>query len=273
VNNLVFNNVASLLKTTLYAQNSNNEIAILKMDASDNLLVAIGAPVTVSGSVTVAGTVTVSEITSPVTVTGTVAVSEITSPVTVTGSVTVAGTVTVSEITSPVTVEGTVVVSEITSPVTVSGSVTVAGTVTVSEITSPVTVEGTVTVSEITSPVTIGNASLTVTIAGSDFTSLTVSNQAITSTGVLFDNTDISALKVASIFLYNGGATPITLSLQISPVDSNSFYVDDPSYTDQVVPGNGNMYIAVSNFAHYARLQYNMGANTGTISAYLNAQA
>jgi len=273
VNNLVFNTVASLLKTTMYAQNADSEIAILKMDASDNLLVAINAPVTVNGSVTVAGTVTVSEISSPVAVTGTVEVSEITSPVTVSGSVTVAGTVTVSEISSPVAVTGTVEVSEITSPVTVSGSVTVAGTVTVSEISSPVTVSGTVTVSEISAPVTIGNASLTVMVAGSDFTSLTVANQAITSTGVLFDNTDISTLKVASIFLYNEGATPITLSLQISPVDSDSFYVDDPSYTGQVVPGNGTLYIAVSNFAHYARLQYNMGAGSGTISAYFNAQA
>ncbi len=289
MNNLVFNTVASELKTTIFAQAPGNVTKALQMDAADNLLVSVAS-----------GTMTISEITAPVTignasltVAGTVTVSEITAPVTIgNASLTVAGTVTVSEITAPVTignarmtVAGTVTVSEITAPVTIgNASLTVAGTVTVSEITAPVTignasltVAGTVTVSEITAPVTIGNASLTVAgtvnIGANSFTSDAVTSMVVTGTGLVFPDTDISTLKVASIFIYNEGATPITISLQISPTTDDSNYIDDPFYSNQLIGANENFYIAISNFAHYIRLQYNLGVETATFSAYFNAQA
>ena len=182
-------------------------------------------------------------------------------------------------------VAGTVTVSEITNPVTIgNATLTVEGTVTVSEITNPITignatltVEGTVTVSEITNPVTIANATLTVegtvTIGASTFTSDAVTSTSVTGTGVIFADTDISTLKVASIFVYNEDTTPITISLQISPTTDTNLYVDDPSYTDQVIAANDSLYMAVSSFAHYIRLQYNLGAETATFSAYFNAQA
>ncbi len=258
MNNLIFNTVASELKTLIYAQGPGDTINALKIDASDNLLVSIAdGSVTISNaSLTVAGTVTVSEITAPVTIGN--------------ASLTVAGTVTVSEITAPVTIG--------------NASLTVAGTVTVSEITAPVTignasltVAGTVTVSEITAPVTIGNASLTVagtvTIGASTFTSDLVTSTAVTGTGVIFPNKDISTYKVASIFIYNEVAVPVTISLQISPTTTDGQYINDPSYADKVIPANGNLYMPVSNFAHYVRLQYNLGGATATISAYFNAQA
>lgn len=139
------------------------------------------------------------------------------------------------------------------------------------------TVQGTVTVSEITAPVTIGNASLTVegtiTIGASTFTSDAVTSTSVSGTGVIFPDKDISTLKVASIFLYNEDTAPITISLQISPTTDDGLYMDDPSYTDQVIPGNESLYMAVSNFAHYIRLQYNLGGQTATFSAYYNAQA
>lgn len=138
-------------------------------------------------------------------------------------------------------------------------------------------VAGTVTVSEITNPVTIGNATLTVegtvTIGASTFTSDAVTSTSVTGTGVIFADTDISTLKVASIFVYNEDTTPITISLQISPTTDTNLYVDDPSYTDQVIAANDSLYMAVSSFAHYIRLQYNLGAETATFSAYFNAQA
>ncbi len=80
-------------------------------------------------------------------------------------------------------------------------------------------------------------------------------------------------LKVASLFVYNEGSTPITLSLQISPTNDDNNYIDDPSYTDEVIAANDHLFIAVSNFAHYVRLQYNLGTETATFSAYYNAQA
>ena len=255
MNNLVFNTVADMLKTTIYAQDPLGQSTPIKVDSNSNLLVSFSDPITIgNSSLTVTGTVTVSEISTPVTIGN--------------ASLTVEGTVTVSEITSPVTignasltVEGTVTVSEITSPVTIGNA--------------SLTVEGTVTVSEITSPVTIGNASLTVegtvTIGASSFTSLTVSSQAISGTGTLFDDTDISTLKVASIFLYNETATPITVSLQISPT-AGANYIDDPFFTDVVVDGNEAEYITVGNFAHYIRLSYDAGAGS-TVSAYFQGQA
>ena len=100
-----------------------------------------------------------------------------------------------------------------------------------------------------------------------------MTSTSVTGTGVIFPDTDISTLKVASIFLYNEDTTPITISLQISPTTDDGLYMDDPSYTDQVIPGNESLYMAVSNFAHYIRLQYNLGGQTATFSAYYNAQA
>ena len=268
MNNLVFNTVAEELKTTIYAEGPGNIVKSLKLDSSDNLLVSMadGTVEISNASLTVAGTVTVSEITAPVTVseiTAPVTVSEITAPVTIgNSSLTVAGTVTVSEITASVTVSeitAPVTVSEITAPVTIgNSSLTVAGTVTVSEITAPVTV------SEITAPVTIG---------ANSFTSSSVISTSVTGTGVILPDTDISTLKVGSIFIYNEGATPITISLQISPTTDEANYMNDPFYTDKVIDGNESFYMAVSNFANYIRLQYNLGAETATFSTYFNGQA
>ena len=235
MNNLVFNTVASELKSLIYAQGPGNAVNPLLLDASGNLSVSVAS-----------GTVTISN--ASLTVNGTVTVSQITAPVTIgNASLTVNGTVTVSQITAPVTIGN-----------------------------ASLTVNGTVTVSQITAPVTIGNASLTVngtiTIGASTFTSDLVTSTVVTGTGIIFPNKDISTLKVASIFIYNENTNPVTISLQISPV-SGSRYIDDPSFTNQVVPANGNLYMAVSSFAHYIRLQYNLGAQTATFSAYFNAQA
>ena len=197
-------------------------------------------------------------------------------------SLTVGGTVTIANAT--LTVGGTVTVSEITNPITIgNASLTVAGNVTISN--ASLTVDGTVTVSEITNPVTIGNASLTVagnvTISnatlttinsGNVFTSLTVTSTAVTGTGVVLGDTDISQQKTASIFVYNEGANTLTLSLQISPTTTDADYIDDPSYTSLTIAGTSSQYIAIAKYAHYARLRYVLGATTATFSAYYNAQ-
>jgi len=121
--------------------------------------------------------------------------------------------------------------------------------------------------------VTIGNSTLTTLISGSTFTSNAVTSTSGTGTGVIFGDTDISTLKNESIFIYNEGATPITISLQLSPTTTTTDYIDDAAYTDVVVAGNGNSFIAVAKFAHYIRLEYNVGASTVTFSAYYNGQA
>jgi len=288
VNNLVFNTTAAQLKTSIYGVAPDTSLQPIHVDASNNLSVAIDAPVTIgNASLTVAGTVTVAEVTAPVTignasltVAGTVTVAEVTAPVTIgNASLTVAGTVTVAEVTAPVTignasltVAGTVTVAEVTAPVTIgNASLTVAGTVTVAEVTAPITIgNASLTVA---GTVTIGNATLTTIIDGSTFTSNSVTSTSVTGTGVIFDNTDVSTLKNESFFIYNEGANPITISLQLSPTTTTTDYIDDDIYTDVVIAGNGNTMISVAKFAHYLRLEYNLGAVTVTFSAYYNAQA
>ena len=156
-----------------------------------------------------------------------------------------------------------------------SNNLLVAGTVTVSQITNPVTIgNATLTVA---GDVTISNATLTVagtvTIGASTFTADSVTSTSVTGTGVIFPDKDISTLKVASIFIYNEGATPVTISLQISPTTTAAQYINDSSYTSQVILGNSSLYMDVAKFAHYIRLQYNLGVLTATFSAYFNAQA
>ena len=214
-----------------------------------------------NASFTVGGTVTVSQITAPVTIGN--------ASLTVNGSVSVDGTVTVSQITDPVTIGN--------ASLTVNGSVSVDGTVTVSQITDPVTignasltVNGSVTVA---GTVTIGNATITTLISGSAFTSDSVTNTVVTGTGSVFNNEDISEQKVASILVYNTGANTLTVSLQISPTTTDGDYIDDPDYTDLAILGATNKIITISRFAHYARLQYNLGGSTATFTAYYNAQA
>ena len=310
MNNLIFNTAAGQLKTSIYAVAPDDSIQAVKVDASNYLMTAITAPVTIgNASLTVAGTVTVAEVTAPVTignasltVAGTVTVAEVTAPVTIgNASLTVAGTVTVAEVTAPVTignasltVAGTVTVAEVTAPVTIgNASLTVAGTVTIAEVTAPVTignasltVAGTVTVAEVTAPVTIGNASLTVAgtvtignatittiLNGSAFSSLTVTSTVHTGTGVIFGDTDISTLKNAAVFLYNGGAQPITVSVQISPSTTDAEYMNDPNWTDKVLAASGTLYFESFSFGHYARLAFDTGASAGTFTAYLQLQA
>ncbi len=177
-------------------------------------------------------------------------------------------------------VAGTVTVSQITDPVTIgNATLTVAGDVTISNAT--LTVAGDVTISNATltvaGDVTISNATLTVagtvTIGASTFTADSVTSTSVTGTGVIFPDKDISTLKVASIFIYNEGATPVTISLQISPTTTAAQYINDSSYTNQVILASSSLYMDVAKFAHYIRLQYNLGALTATFSAYFNAQA
>ena len=312
VNNLVFNTTASQLKTAIYAEAPDTSLQPIKIDASQNLLASVSGTVTVSEitsavtigntSLTIDGTVTVAEVTNPITIgntsltiDGTVTVAEVTNPITIGNtSLTIDGTVTVAEVTNPITIgntsltiDGTVTVSEITNPVTIGNtSLTIDGTVTVSEITNPVTigntsltVAGTVTVAEVTAPVTIGNASLTVAgtvttfSGGSSATSIPLSATSITGTGVLFANTNISAIKTKSFFLYNGGTNTITLSLQYSPTTTTTDYIDDAAYTNVAIAGGASQYIAATGFGWYMRLEYNMGATSETISGYLITQA
>ena len=268
MNNLIFNTVASELKTSIYAyQSSSSSFQPIQLDDNNNILMTgtvavsgIDGTVTISGiasTVTVAGSVTVSGIDSTVTVGGSVTVSGIDSTVTVAGSVT--GTVTVSGIDSTVTVAGSVTVSGIDSTVTVAGTATVSGTVTVSAISSTVTIAGTATV----------------TIGGSAFTTSTTGSTAVTaSTLVTGTNKDISPYKEVSYFVYNTNAATVSLTLQFSPTTNDADYINDPSYTNVTIPPTtGKVFMTPTYFSNYVRIIGASGTAAGTVSIYFNAQA
>lgn len=282
MNNVLFNNVASSLKATFYAEAPNGSSQAVKVDSNQNLLVAgtisVGNSITIANStLTVTGTVTVSQITNAITigntsltVNGTVTVSEITNPITIgNSSLTVNGTVTVGEITNPITIGNT--------SLTVNGTITIGNSITISNAT--LTVGGTVTVGAISGSITIGNsitvanATLTTIVSGYTFTTATVAQTQITGTGELFNNTDISQVKKGTLFIYNGGANTITLSVQISPTTTTGDYVDDPTYTNLAIAGNKSSLIPLATFGKYMRIQYAMNSTTGTITAYFNGQS
>lgn len=246
MNSFVFNSVASELKTSIYAQSPDTSLKSLQLDSGDRLL--IGGNVSIENtSITVSGTINVGSIANPV------SVSSIINPIMIGNSLlTMSGTVTVSTISNPVTIG--------------NASLTVNGNISVNDVVNPITVNS------ITNPVTIGNSTITTIIAGSTFTSDSVTDLEITGTGTLFDDKDISIIKTASMFIYNEGTNTVTLSLQMSPTTVDSNYIDDPTYTDFTIAGGANKIVTIGLFANYTRLEYDMGDVTGTITAFYNAQ-
>ena len=168
---------------------------------------------------------------------------------TVTGTVTVGNSVTIAN--TSLTVEGTV---------TVGNSVTIANT--------SLTVAGTVTVGN---SVTIANTSLTVLINGNSFTSNTATFEGVTGTANIFDGTDVSSLRTATMFINNIGTNPITVNLQLSP--DGTLYINDPNYTNKLISGGASDIAVISTFSKFVRLTYDAGAVTATFNAYYNGQA
>ena len=228
MNNLVFNNTAEELKTSIYGQKRSDGTTVpIQLDDNNALIVS--------------GTVTVGQITAPITIGNT--------SLTVAGTVTVANPITISQITAPVTIGNT--------SLTVAGSVTVANPI---------------TVSQITAPVTIGNTSLTVFINGNAFTSSVATAATGLTPTVLFNNLDISTVKVATFLLYNTSGVAATVSLQISPTTSNTYYITDSVVGNITLLGNSSAIIVVGRFAQYARLICS-SLTAGSITAYYNGQA
>jgi hypothetical protein len=89
--------------------------------------------------------------------------------------------------------------------------------------------------------------------------------------GVIFDNTDISEITTGSIFLYNGGAQTFSVTVQVSPTTSDGDYVDDPDNSDIEVGPNAKMLIVLSKYGHYSRLAYT-ATSAATFTAYYNGQ-
>jgi hypothetical protein len=151
--------------------------------------------------------------------------------------------------------------------VTVEGSVTISNASLDVVITNDtVTVEGSVTISNASIAVTGG-----VSITGHTVETLSDSADNTTGTGVLFADTDISDITTGSFFFYNTGTSSVTVSLELSPTTTETFYIPDPDNDDYVVAQDGNLIIAIGKFANYARLLFDAGAGA-TFEAYYIGQ-
>ncbi len=282
-NNLVFNNVASDLVVQIYGKNGSNVLPIAT-DASGNLMVGTVTAIFDSGTVTVqggtidvvsaltAGTVTVSGGTIDALTAGTVTVSGGTVDVV---SALTAGTVTVSGGTIDALTAGTVTVSGGTVDVV---SALTAGTVTVSGGTIDALTAGTVTVSGGTVDVVSALTAGTVTVSGgtiqteplfvTDNVSVSVSNAATVDALIK----DTSTQKVFSYWISNiEGTGTVDAWLQISPVDSATYYVNDSTTVYQVGPGEKTVLIP-EKFLNFTKLQLINESDTATVLCYYNAQ-
>ena len=161
------------------------------------------------------------------------------------GNVTISNTTLTVNVTNPITVANSITIAN--STLTVLGNVTISNTTLTVNITNPITVANSVT---------IANQTLSVNIAGHDVATLSYIQTIPIGTGNIFDNTNISQIKVASVFVYNDSATPFTLSLQMSPTTTSADYVDDPSYSLIVIAGNSKRIITINRYALYFRLSY-----------------
>jgi hypothetical protein len=170
---------------------------------------------------------------------------------TVTGDVTLSGTASVTITNSTVTVGGTILVTNPT--LTVAGDVTLSGTASVTITNSTLTVGG------------------GVNITGHTITSLNTTLSGVTGTSVIFDDTDISQITTGSIFVYNGGATPFTVSVQVSPTTTDDDYIDDPDNTGVAIGPNAKQLLTLSKYGNYTRLQYS-ALSAATFTAYYNGQ-
>lgn len=81
---------------------------------------------------------------------------------------------------------------------------------------------------------------------------------------------NISPYGENSYFIRNTGGATLTVSAQIAPADSGTFYVD--SATPVTVGVNSNRIIAITTPMKYARLNVQASANTGVV-AYYNGRA
>ena len=209
------------------------------------------AAITVNGLMEITNTL--------LTVTGDVAITNTT--LTVTGDVGITNTT--------LTVTGDVEITNTT--LTVTGDVEITNTT----LTVTGDVEITNTTLTITGDVEITNTVLTVsggiTISGHAIAETNTTLTGVTGTGVVFDGTDISEITTGSFFVYNNGANPFTISLQVSPTTDDDLYAFDVDNDELPVDVGAKLIIAISKYGRYARLLYEAGS-PATFTAYYNGQ-
>ena len=237
MNNLVFNSVASQLKTTIYSIDQNSAVQPIKIDTNGTVYVTTdpGAPLDVTigtlPAVTISGTPSVN-INNDLTI-GTLP------------AVTISGTPSVN-INNNLTI-GTL------PAVTISG-------------TPSVKIEGIASVAILN---TVTNTVPIVTAPS--FTLYSATLTAFTTTTTVFANTDTSKMRNATIFLYNTGANSLTAVLQYSPA-SGLTYINDTKYGVFTIAASGNTYLELPTYAQLTQVSCTSASGTNLV-AYFNGQS
>ena len=161
---------------------------------------------------------------------------------------------------SSVTIAGDVTISN--DSLTVAGSVTVAGDVTINN--ASLTVAGSVTVN---------NATITTFVTGSRFATVTLASAPVTVNTVLLNNTDLTQYKNAAFMLYNESAvTLVTVTLEVSPTDTDADYVPDSVLGTVTLAINGKLYIPVEVIGKNVRLRATSALGTVNVHGYFVGQ-
>ena len=259
MNNLVFNSVASQLKTTIYSIDQNSAVQPIKIDTNGTVYVTTdpGAPLDVTigtlPAVTISGTPSVN-INNDLTI-GTLPAVTISG----TPSVNINNNLTIGTLPA-VTISGTPSVN-ITNDLTIGTlpAVTISGT-------PSVKIEGIASVAILN---TVTNTVPIVTAPS--FTLYSATLTAFTTTTTVFANTDTSKMRNATIFLYNTGANSLTAVLQYSPA-SGLTYINDTKYGVFTIAASGNTYLELPTYAQLTQVSCTSASGTNLV-AYFNGQS
>jgi hypothetical protein len=290
-NNLVFNGTASLLNTLVSGVDSIGVSHKILTDTSGSLIVNTGTSTiniralsADTDSVTVFGTVTVTAVnldirdlsadTDSVAVIGTVTVTaenlDIRDLSATTDSVTVFGTVTVTAVNLDIRD-----LSATTDSVTVFGTVTVtAENLDIRDLsadTDSVAVIGTVSITAENLDIrNLSGVTDSIQLSSREFTESFASFVNVTdSAGVVMEDT--SQQSMYTYYVNNTGSNTMTAVLQISPVSTSSFFVNDGDGPVAIGPGNKAVLVN-AKYLHYTRLFYDTAGAQCSFSVYFNSQ-
>lgn len=238
-NNIIFNNVASQLKSLIHGQDSNGNVLPLSIDANGDLSIR---QLTASDIITIQGiteTVNIRDLTASDIVT----VQSITDTVNI-RSLTASDIVNVQSITDTVNIR----------------NLTASDIVTVQSITETVNIRSlsgaTDSVSEI--------------LTDRRFTETNIILSAVTGSDAVL-SIDTSEYSLYSYYANNLGTSTVTLIIQISPTDVEDYYVNDEATSVSLTPGSKTVLVP-SKYLKYTRVLYDVGADTTTVDLWFNGQ-
>ena len=140
-----------------------------------------------------------------------------------------------------------------------------------------------------TDSITIANAAVTVTATNFEIRPLSADTDSISLAGRLFTESNIAVNNVTdsggifaqntgecsmySFYVYNRGPNPLTVSLQISPVDDDDYYVfDGGAESSATIETDEKIVLVAEKYLKFTRLFYDTNGADCSFEVYYNAQ-